>query len=566
MRMAGTGFGRFSTVGLPLLALVIASSCGGGDPGPMSGRQVLTGRDVGDLFFWKARTLAFTRDAADSSQPEPQDFFVWPLDEPAPTPALTGVNWTFPTSWPVWLAGDLLLTGSKFERLYDVGSRQAVNLLVDFQLPPEAGVPDAGVDGNSSYRSLVDSAAIRSDGGAVAKVFWGDTQTIIVGRPPDLRALAIPRSQRIGGMTFLGEDLALLVNQSGTEMTGVFRLDTSSGSLTPLVPATPASEWTGVTGFCDDSKYPDRCGYFGTIGCGVGAPACPSGSPSPCTIFYAKRDPDDAMTTAAYVYDVGTATSTKLAGADPDTLSARGTNHLLVWGSTTNEITRWRNLCSAAEGECPFAPGPLVTWRPDGGAFAMYGPEIFLNVAGVADGTCHQPDPRAAYGVFQAQYAPTNDRLLWVSVDDESARTLWLADGNAQSPAAVVGGSSLGAGFTSDGQHLYVSHATESNATLGWVDLAASPPVEQVLSTNRGDVGILGNRRVLFVDHFNAQDGNGELVLVELATGARQSLARAVTGVAVAGGTDAEGTDVAYSVRGRASASRDGLWLTTLPP
>ena len=90
--------------------------------------------------------------------------------------------------------------------------------------------------------------------------------------------------------------------------------------------------------------------------------------------------------------------------------------------------------------------------------------------------------------------------------------------------------------------------------------------VEQVLSSNRGDIGLLGNQRALFIDHYNAQDTNGELVLVDLATGDRQSLARAVASVTVIGGKEAEGTDVAYTVRGRAAASRDGLWLTTLPP
>ena len=119
--------------------------------------------------------------------------------------------------------------------------------------------------------------------------------------------------------------------------------------------------------------------------------------------------------------------------------------------------------------------------------------------------------------------------------------------------------------FSPDGRTLYVRHDDEPFA-LGWFDLAASPPVESFLSINRGPSGVLGNRRALFIDHYNAQDGSGELALVELATGARRSLARAVTDIAVAGATDAEGTDVAYAVRGRAGSSRDGLWLTTLPP
>jgi hypothetical protein len=78
--------------------------------------------------------------------------------------------------------------------------------------------------------------------------------------------------------------------------------------------------------------------------------------------------------------------------------------------------------------------------------------------------------------------------------------------------------------------------------------------------------GLRGDHRALFIDHYNTQDGNGELVLVDLATGARRSLARAVTGVAVADQTGAEGTDVAYVVRGRAASSSDGLWRMTLPP
>jgi hypothetical protein len=36
--------------------------------------------------------------------------------------------------------------------------------------------------------------------------------------------------------------------------------------------------------------------------------------------------------------------------------------------------------------------------------------------------------------------------------------------------------------------------------------------------------------------------------------------------VSVSDSSEAEGTDVAYTVRGRAASSRDGLWLTTLPP
>src|SRR5262245_35395608 len=87
---------------LAAFAAVGTAACEGGDPGPMSGRQALSGRDLGDLFFWNERTLAFTRDTLDTSQPEPQDFLVWPLDEPQPSIALAGIDWTRPNRWPAW--------------------------------------------------------------------------------------------------------------------------------------------------------------------------------------------------------------------------------------------------------------------------------------------------------------------------------------------------------------------------------------------------------------------------------------------------------------------------------
>ena len=156
---------------------------------------------------------------------------------------------------------------------------------------------------------------------------------------------------------------------------------------------------------------------------------------------------------------------------------------------------------------------------------------------------------------------------MWVASSGAGAtsRAVWLADGAGGSAVAIAHGGSLRAQFSPDGRSLYVRHDDEPFA-LGWFDLAASPPVENFLSINRGPSGVLGNRRALFIDHYNAQDGSGELVLVEPATGTRRSLARAVTDVAVAGAADGEGTDLAYAVRGRGNSSRDGLWLTTLPP
>ena len=167
----------------------------------------------------------------------------------------------------------------------------------------------------------------------------------------------------------------------------------------------------------------------------------------------------------------------------------------------------------------------------------MYGPQQTMRIVNLADGTCDAPDPQKTFSIYQAQYAPAGDRLWWVSANDpqEQSFTLWLADGNGASPVAVATEPNLGGAFSGDGKRLYISHNGESSAALGWADVTASPPVENILSSNRGDIGLLGNNRVLFLDHYNVQDGSGELVFVDLATGARQSLARAVTGVTVSG-------------------------------
>jgi hypothetical protein len=540
---------------LALLAGVPA--CEGGDPIQMAGRQVLEGRDVGNLFFWKEHTLGLTRDTADPAQPEPEDFWIWRLDEPEPSLGLSGVRWSPPLSWPLWVAGDLMLTGTKLERVYDVDSRRAAHLFQDFSAEPG---PD-----QASFRGVLAGTAMRTDGHGVAKLLGA--RTIVVGRPPELRVHTLPEGITVGRIVFLGTDLGLLVRETtpAGDIVGVQRLDTATGALTPLVAATAADEWVGVTGFCEDLS-PTPCGLFDTVGCGIDQPACPDGRSASCQLVYAKVDPDEPTKTALYAHDVGAGTSRRLAGSDPDGFFVDRAHHLLAWASAADRVTRYWNVCGDATGECP-GWNELIAFRPDGGAFAMYGSRDSLRVVDVAGATCISPDPSLATDVRQAQFAPGSDRMWWVASNlDGSAQTLWLADGAARAPVAISSGGFLGAGFTPDGQRVYVSHVEESTAALGCVDVGAPAPAERILSTNYGDVALLGSRRAVFVDHFNAQDGNGELVLVELATGVTRSLARAVTSVAVAGRQEAEGTDLAYAVRGRAGSSRDGLWLTTLPP
>jgi hypothetical protein len=555
-----------------LVAVLALAGCGGGDLGPMSGRHALTGRDFANVFFWQTHTLTFTRDAADTSQPEPQDLFVWPLDDQDPTLALDGIDWMYPDRWPAWLAGDLLLTGYSYELIYDIGKRQSVNLYKDL---PDGGVVENG-DDSPPLQYLLSTTALRSDGQAFAKVMPGPGDTIVVGRPSELHTFKIPDGGVVGGITFIGTDLALLIKQSSDvrEVIGIWRMDATSGALTRLVGPSLAAEWAGIAGFCSPGQSSGTCGFFGSAGCSLGEPSCSDGRAPRCLVTYAKVDPaseadgTSATKTAGFAYDVGAGSVTKLDGANPDHFLFDSSHHLFVWGSGTESSTHWWNTCSDTAGQCDTWPGPLFAWRPDGGAFAMYGVQQPMRIVNVSDGTCSLADAQSTFSVYQAQYSPNSDRLWWVSANDpaETSFSLWLADGNGASPTAVATGADLGATFSRDGLHLYVSHNGESSAALGWVDVTASPPVEQILSANRGDIGLLGDRRALFVDHYNVQDGNGELVLVDLATGARQSLARAVASVAVDGASEEAGTDVAYAVRGRAASSRDGLWLTTLPP
>jgi hypothetical protein len=555
------GGGRIGRAGLAIAAaLGVAAGCGGGEPVAMSGRQVLNGRDVANLFFWKDHTVGFTRATTDPSQPEPSDFWVLPVGAGDETPAmaLPGVRWEAPDSWPLWVAGDLMLTGTKLERIYDVESRQGANLLDEFGL---TAAPSA-----VSLRGLLEMSAMRSDGHALARLVPGEPPTVIVGRPSALRAFPLPAGSSVGSITFLGTDVALLLRQTtdAGDVVGVQRLDTTTGALTPLGTATAAAEWTGTTGFCDRVPPTLPCGFFMTFGCSVGAPACPGGEAAPCLVLYAKVDPDDTTRTAAYAHDVGAGTTRKLAGTDPEGFFAHGGSHVVGWRSATSQVTHTWNTCSGAQQECPFS-GEMVTWRPDGGSFAIYG-STDLRIVDVAAGSCGPSTAAGSLGVYQAQFSSDGNHLFWIAPNDpeRTSQTLWLADGGAQSPVAITSGPFIGATFTADGQHMYVAHVSESTSALGWVDVNAPSPTELILSTNYGDVGVLGDRRAVFVDHWNVQDGNGELVVMEPGTGMTETLARGVTAVAVS--NTAEGADVAYTVRGRAASSRDGLWLATLPP
>ena len=136
---------------------------------------------------------------------------------------------------------------------------------------------------------------MRSDGGAAASLQSDRTDTIIVGRPGSLQTFTVPGEGIIGGLTFVGADLAFLyLRQVGADaLVGIDRLDVATGTVTPLVAATPAAEWIGITGFCDAAPLGASCGLFTVVGCGPSEPPCPDGSAPPCLILYGKVDAND---------------------------------------------------------------------------------------------------------------------------------------------------------------------------------------------------------------------------------------------------------------------------------
>jgi WD40 repeat protein len=118
--------------------------------------------------------------------------------------------------------------------------------------------------------------------------------------------------------------------------------------------------------------------------------------------------------------------------------------------------------------------------------------------------------------------------------------------------------------FSPDGQALYVLRISGDQSSLSWLSLAADSPPEQLIASPYSGRTLRGNHRVLVIDHWNSQDGSGNLELVDLPSGARQVLAHAVTDLAGSGSADGAAR-VLYSVRGRFASGQDGLWETTLP-
>jgi hypothetical protein len=555
-----------AAVGGALLVLVGAgvSGCGGSSGGgDVSGEKLVSGRDISLPFFWDRSTLAYVRATADTSQPEPQD--LWTLDRETGTPsvALPGIDWSPPDGWLRSRAGSLLVTGRDGRRFFDFASRQGVDLAAfGMDQMGRSGDRLFRVPGSTTGSSYFPITLIRRDAGAVA-LATGNSGTVGIGWPTDLKTLTLPGS--IGDMAFLGQDLALLFAPytegvaAADQTAGIYRLSGATGELAPLV-SRPLGDFDGVAGQCATSG---RC-LFRVVGCAATDAACPGTDRPPCVILYAVNAPDGAAL-EPHAYDVNTGIDTTLSDAVTRFTVAPDQRRVL-WDDRLTTSLNYLDLCSGDRRTCPNMPSGPVVWRPDGNGFAAVDQvNYYFGIASLSDGSCHgEWYPMAVYGL---QFSPTGDRLVWVGNSPASSDTpeVWLSAADGAGGAKVAEGDVFGIGYSGDGRRIYIGRAGTSNAGLSWLDPSVSPPVEHLLADNYGGFSAVGSERVLLIDHWNSQDASGELTLIEIDSGARQRIARAVTDMTTAGSVDGDGLDIAYTVRTRVSSDRDGLWLTTLP-
>jgi hypothetical protein len=558
---------RAAAVGGALLVLVGAGlgGCGGGSSGDdVSGEKLVAGRDLSLPFFWDRSTLAYVRATADTSQPEPQDLWLLDRDSGTPSVALTGIDWSPPDGWLRSRAGSLLVTGRDGRRFFDFASRQGVDL-ASFATE-QTGAPGDRlfrVSGTASGSAYFPITIIRRDAGAVA-LATGNSGTVGIGWPTDLKRLSLPGS--IGEMAFLGEDLALLFAPwadgvaAADQTAGIYRLSAATGELTPLVGPRPINDFYGVAGQCATSG---RC-LFRVMGCAATDAVCPGTDQPPCVILYAVNDPDSGAF-VPHAFDVNTGLDTTLSdGVTRFTVASD--QRRVLWDERLTTSLNYLDVCSGERLSCPDMPSGPVIWRPDGNGFAAVDQvSYYFGIASLSDGSCHgEWYPMAVYGL---QFSPTGDRLVWVGNSPEASDTpeVWLSAADGTGGAKVAEGDVFGIGYSGDGRRIYIGRAGTSNAGLSWLDPNVSPPVEHLLADNYGGFSAVGSERVLLIDHWNSQDASGELTLIEIDSGARRRIARAVTDMTTAGSVDGDGLDIAYTVRTRVASDRDGLWLTTLP-
>jgi hypothetical protein len=528
------------------------AGCDRSSPPEQSGTQQLPGRDFDNLFFWNEQTRAFTRHTTAPAGAS-QDLWVWPDGENAPLLALSQVEWSPPRWLPRVIVGDVLMTGTVADRVYDLKTRTALDL---------ESIPARAADGGLDWTS------IRRDGGSIlAHVQTGE---LFAGRGSEFTFLASPYFSF--NADFMGNDLAVLASPSSNEVANsrIYRMTLPSGDLSPLpIPSFPTNPST-----CLSFAIPP-CKTFRVLGCGIDDAVCAETGRAPCVILYMRADaPGDFP--QHYVFDVNTGQETPLPGLDPSELVLSPDRHSAAWTDidpnalSTAPVETWifvHNFCSGAATRCSL-PGPRqITWRADSGKLAVDLADEQLGLVDVPTGTCSVVGaPAISLGIDLHEFSPAGDRLAWTTSDptgNASAEALWLSDAAGREPRMVASGV-LGFAFSPDGQALFITRLNGNQLSMSWLSLAADSPPEQLVADGFSGATLRGNQRLLIIDHWNTQDGSGNLDLIDLLSGTRQVLAHAVTDLAGSGSVDGPAR-VLYSVRGRFASAQDGLWETTLP-
>jgi hypothetical protein len=524
-------------------ALAVAACTDAGAP-LTTGVRIESGRDLVDTFFWRPRSMAFTRLAA-SGQSGAQDLWVRELDEADPRLALRDLNWANPSYERVVRLGNLLTsTEGSLIVAYDVDSHA------------------------NDWFNIERVVLLRPDGLALAD--WAAPYLVEEG----IRVGPLAAEREFGGFLtraagFMGEDLVLMGHRPddppGEQV--LARWSSADGSITKLTAGLPS--WTPTNAdalaFGCVADMPLPCRYFRVLGCSADTPACPDTGEIPCAVAFAR---DVAGTTLAQfapaVYDVNRGELHTLDGTLPTDafgLLPSPDGRRVAWGDGT--MLRVWDACTRRSMGCHADATPVFLrpypWRPDSGAVSAVAGGQALLAMSADDGTCVTAATVAPTYIF---YSGDSARMGWVD-ERPGDSTLWIADGLGRGAVQMASDAVGFARFTDDGRFLLVPRFHDSAWSLGVIDLAAPNAAERPLITATSMQMAMGLRRLVALTHWNSQDQSGRVELFDLAGGTSTVLAEAAIALAAAGSVD-DAVDIAYVVRARAPSATDGLWLATL--
>jgi hypothetical protein len=222
-----------------------------------------------------------------------------------------------------------------------------------------------------------------------------------------------------------------------------------------------------------------------------------------------------------------------------------------------------------------WRPGHDELWlRTERGAFTITEPGDLVTALPVGPGLALAPLPQAGTDRFSLF---TPDGRYWFSrngsfdgrtyvgqADDPSSAVLPInPEGTWPNPYWDIGDGRLLVGASAE---------DEARQELSLVDPAAGT---SLVLAGGGQVVAVGRTRALALLEWDGARDTGTLTLIDLASGAKTSLADEVYAVAVDPGHSADappgfdalapGTKIAFLTRGRMASSYDGLWVTELP-